>query len=71
MSTKKCSTPSCPREIKHPRSGLCSACYSGQWYWQKQGVTRVMRRKTQLRILDERLENLRPSNVISLRRRRA
>lgn len=65
----KCSTPSCPRAIECPGSKLCKPCYSGQYYWQKKGVTAVMKRKTQLRILDERLENLRPSNVVHMRRR--
>lgn len=68
--TEKCATPSCPRVVERPQSKLCGACYSGQYYWQRKGVTAVMKRKTQLRILDERLENLRPTNVVHLRRRR-
>lgn len=68
---KKCSTPTCSRGMQHPQSGLCSACYSGIHYWMRQGVTRVIQRKTQLRILEERLDDLRPANVVHLRRRRA
>lgn len=67
MKIKKCETQSCVREAAI--TGLCTACYSGMHYWMRKGVSAVMKRKTQLRILDERLENLRPANVREIRKR--
>lgn len=68
MKSKKCDTPTCDNESYC--TGLCVNCYSGIHYWMKRGVAAVMRRKTQLRILEERLDNLRPANVVHIRQRR-
>ena len=50
----KCDTPSCDRTASV--CGLCAPCYSGHYYWKHKPVSATMKRKRQLRILDERLD---------------
>lgn len=67
-NTKKCSTPSCDEQVYSAR--LCKKCYSGHYYWSKKGVAAQQARRLQLTILSERLEDIRPANVIAFRRKR-
>lgn len=67
----KCATPSCENDVVTAR--LCRNCYAGAYYWSKKGVAAQQHRKHQLRILGERLDDLRPAykNVLPFRKRRA
>jgi len=66
---EKCSTPSCSDDAAC--AGLCKACYSGHYYWNRKGVAAQQKRKVKLQILSERLDDLgHVRNVTPFRRRR-
>lgn len=64
----KCIIENCDREMQHPKSGLCSPCYSSLWYWKQKSVTDIVKRKKNLRVFAARMDSAEPKVAVIGRR---